>query len=111
MMPMCPAVFRMRRALRLALWVTCSCAALVPLASRAAPRSEPVEADRIVAVVNDEVITYNDLRQRLDFALAQLKNQGTPLPSRAELERQMLERLVMDRVSRIVAMSFCEPRS
>lgn len=62
-----------------------------------APAS-PVEADRIVAVVNDEVITLYDLRSRLETALSQLKQQGTPLPPRDVLERQMLERLVVDRV-------------
>lgn len=60
--------------------------------------ASPVEADRIVAVVNDEVITLYDLRTRLETALSQLKQQGTPLPPRDVLERQMLERLVVDRV-------------
>ncbi|MFZ4534708.1 peptidylprolyl isomerase [Propionivibrio sp.] len=59
---------------------------------------EPIPADRIVAVVNDEVITLNELRMRLDLALSQLQKQGTPLPPRDVLERQMLERLVMDKV-------------
>lgn len=58
----------------------------------------PLPADRIVAVVNDEVITLFELRTRLDLALQQLKRQGTPLPARDVLERQMLERLVMDKV-------------
>ncbi len=71
------------------------------LASAQSPRrqvSEPLPADRIVAVVNDEVITFLELRKRLDLALNQLKRQGTPLPARDVLERQMLERLVMDKV-------------
>lgn len=58
----------------------------------------PIEADRIVAVVNDEIITLNELRSRLDTALANLKKQGTPLPPRDVLERQMLERLIVDRI-------------
>ena len=62
------------------------------------PASEPVAADRIIAVVNDEVITLNELRNRLESALSQLKRQGTPLPPRDVLEKQMLERLVMDKV-------------
>ena len=68
--------------------------ALQPLV--AAP--EPLEADRIVAVIGDEVITEFDLRTRLDSAVKQLKKQGTPMPPESELERQMLERLIMDRV-------------
>ncbi|UCV07515.1 peptidylprolyl isomerase [Dechloromonas denitrificans] len=64
---------------------------------QAAP-DEPVEADRIVAVVGNEVITYYELRSRLESALKQLQKQGTPLPPQDVLERQMLERLIMDRV-------------
>jgi peptidyl-prolyl cis-trans isomerase SurA len=62
------------------------------------PAGEPLTADRIVAVVNDEVVTYYELRTRLDSALSQLKRQGTPLPPREVLEQQVLERLVMDKV-------------
>ena len=62
------------------------------------PASEPLPADRIAAVVNDEVITLNELRTRLDLASEQLKKQGTPLPARDAFEKQMLERLVMDKL-------------
>jgi len=64
----------------------------------AAAPSDPVEADRIVAVVGDEVITMVELRVRVDSALKQLQKQGTPLPPREELERQMLERAIMERI-------------
>ncbi|MDR2450804.1 MAG: peptidylprolyl isomerase [Candidatus Accumulibacter sp.] len=60
--------------------------------------AEPVPVDRIVAVVNDDVITLNELRQRLDTVLEQLRRQGTPLPPRDVLEQQMLERMVMEKV-------------
>ena len=60
--------------------------------------AEPVEADHIVAVVGSEVITYYELSTRLASALKQLQKQGTPLPPQEVLERQMLERLIMDRV-------------
>jgi len=59
---------------------------------------EPLEADRIVALVGDEVITAFELRTRLATALQQLQKQGTPLPPQNVLEQQMLERLIMDRV-------------
>jgi hypothetical protein len=39
--------------------------------------------DRIVAVVNDEVITLHELRSRLDSALGQLQRQGMPRYRRA----------------------------
>jgi len=60
--------------------------------------TEPLPADRIVAVVNDDEITLNELRGHIDVAVDQLKKQGTPLPQRDALEKQMLERLVMTKV-------------
>ena len=60
--------------------------------------AEPLEADHIVAVVGNEVVTRYDLLTRLSSALKQLQKQGTPLPPQDVLERQMLERLIMDRV-------------
>lgn len=71
---------------------------IMPAYAQGGRASVPVEADRIVAVVNDEVVTLYELRTRLDTALSQLKQQGTPLPPRDVLERQMLERLVVDRI-------------
>ena len=76
-----------------------SCLVGVVLAQTASrPLAQPIPVDRIVAVVNDEVITLHELRTRLDGALAQLQRQGTQLPPRDVLERQMLERLVIDKV-------------
>ncbi len=59
---------------------------------------QPVAVDRIVAVVNDEVITQYELRLRLESALAQLQRQGMTPPPRDVLEKQVLERLVVDKV-------------
>jgi peptidyl-prolyl cis-trans isomerase SurA len=53
--------------------------------------------DRIVAVVNKEVITYSELNEAVGMAERQLERQGTPAPARAVLERQMLERLIIDK--------------
>jgi peptidyl-prolyl cis-trans isomerase SurA len=53
--------------------------------------------DRIVAVVNKDVITATELDEAVDGAQRQLRRQGTPLPERAVLERQMLERLIIDK--------------
>lgn len=74
------------------------CLVSVVFAQSSRSPGEPVTADRIVAVVNDEVVTLQELRSRLDSALNQLKRQGTPLPAQDVLQRQMLERLVMDKV-------------
>ena len=59
---------------------------------------EPIPADRIVAVVNEEVITLQELRMRLNMVASQLRQQNIPLPQQDELEKQVLERLIMDRI-------------
>lgn len=88
-----------RRIVPLLCFLTGLAAAQPSLSLRGASTlGEPVEADRIVAVVGDEVITYHELRTRLASVLVQLRKQGTPLPPQDVLERQMLERLIMDRV-------------
>jgi peptidyl-prolyl cis-trans isomerase SurA len=72
------------------------CGAIVlPPAAAAEPRA--IAVDRILAVVNDEVITSLELRQRVEQAIRQLERQGTQLPPREVLERQLLERLVLER--------------
>jgi peptidyl-prolyl cis-trans isomerase SurA len=53
--------------------------------------------DRIVAVVNREVITASELNERVDEATRQLRRQNTPLPERALLERRVLERMVLEK--------------
>src|SRR5215218_9965475 len=53
--------------------------------------------DRIVAVVNKEVITYSELNEAVGMAERQLARQGTQAPERPVLERQMLERLILDK--------------
>jgi peptidyl-prolyl cis-trans isomerase SurA len=57
-----------------------------------------VVLDRIVAVVNNEVITRNDLGERTRLAILQLKQQGTPPPPHEALEKQILDRMITDRV-------------
>jgi peptidyl-prolyl cis-trans isomerase SurA len=70
---------------------------LLPALASAQPR-QPIAIDRVVAVVNDEAITLYELRDRLVTVARQLKSRGTPLPAREVLEKQLLERLVVDRL-------------
>lgn len=70
-------------------------AATIALPVHAAPRA--VEVDRIVAVVNSEVITSLQLRARIEQAKRQLARQGVELPPDNVLERQLLERLIVER--------------
>jgi peptidyl-prolyl cis-trans isomerase SurA len=67
-------------------------------AAWAQPKPRPIVVlDRIAAVVNDEVITRYELDERTQLALRQLGQQGTPPPPRETLEKQILERLIIDR--------------
>lgn len=60
--------------------------------------ADPQRLDRVVAVVNNEVITRLELDEQLRIATRQLLRQGTPLPQQQLLERQMLERMVTTRI-------------
>lgn len=62
-----------------------------------APAQAPQLVDRIVAVVNKEVITFSELNAAVASAERQLRRQGTAVPARGVLERQILERLVLDK--------------
>ena len=58
--------------------------------------SRVVPVDRIVAVVNDDVITQNDLNERVALVVSQLRRQGGQLPPADALDRQILERMIND---------------
>lgn len=73
-------------------------AACTVLALPRAPAQEAFELNRIVAVVNDDVITSVELGRETQMALDTLRRQGTPLPQHDVLEKQLLERLITKRV-------------
>lgn len=60
----------------------------------AKPSRKVMPVDRIVVVVNDEVITRLDLDEQLRLTADTLKRQGTPVPSADVLEKQVLERMI-----------------
>jgi len=68
------------------------------LETRFSAPSKVIPVDRIVAVVNDEVITANDLNERVSLVVKQLQRQGGQLPSADVLQRQILERMINDLV-------------
>jgi peptidyl-prolyl cis-trans isomerase SurA len=61
------------------------------------PSSAQRQADYIVAVVNTEPITNNEVRTRLARAEQQLAQQGGTQPSRSELIRLVLERMISEK--------------
>ncbi|PTR04567.1 periplasmic chaperone for outer membrane proteins SurA [Nitrosomonas nitrosa] len=76
----------------------------IPLQEETEPAQEVtvlnqvVPIDHIVAVVNEEVITRNELNDLIENTVKQLQKQGTQLPPYDVLEKQLLERLIMTRI-------------
>lgn len=58
--------------------------------------NEVLKMDRIIAVVDQSVITEQELLDRINTVSAQLDKQGTALPPQSVLEKQILERLIVD---------------
>lgn len=94
---------------RLAIW--CLCAPLLwsatataqslrlpnqPSVQRTAP-GVPVTADFIVALVNSEPVTNNEVRQRMRRVEQQMAQQGIAVPPREQLAQQVLEQLLSER--------------
>jgi peptidyl-prolyl cis-trans isomerase SurA len=75
-------------------WLVVLLVAFAPLAATAQSASL---VDRIVAVVNKEVITLSELNEAVAAAERQLQRQGTSAPERPVLERQLLERLILEK--------------
>ncbi len=59
--------------------------------------SAPVMADAIAVVVNDEVITRNELTARIKSVEVRMRKQGVAMPDPADMQRQILERMIVER--------------
>lgn len=70
------------------------CAALV----QAAEEDAIIKMDRIIAFVDQAVITENELADRIQTVRSQIEKQGTSAPPNDVLQRQVLERLINDRL-------------
>jgi len=53
--------------------------------------------DSIRVVVNDEVITRNEVRNRVGQIVQRLRGQNAQLPAQADLERQVIESMIVER--------------
>lgn len=63
-----------------------------------APASATIQADYIVAVVNSEPITNNEVRTRLIRFERRLADQRVAMPPRAELMREVLEDVISEKI-------------
>lgn len=75
-------------------------ASVVPL-THAAPAVQAI--DRVIAVVDDDVITQNELDKRMQTIRQQLARSKTPAPPEQVLRRQLLERMILDRIQLTLA--------
>ncbi|MBS0001750.1 MAG: peptidylprolyl isomerase [Thioalkalivibrio sp.] len=79
-------------ALFLALWL------LTPGGAQAQFQEEDRLLDRIIAVVGDDVITERELVERMNLAAQELAQRGVRPPSQGALARQVMERLIVERI-------------
>ena len=70
--------------------------AYMPIGSINAQAAEVVKLDRIVAIVDQTVVTEQELENRIRTVTAQFKKQGAELPAENILRKQILERLITD---------------
>jgi len=86
-----------RLALRL-LFLILGFSMLLPVA-----HSEIEGIDRIIAVVNEDVIMNSELELRMLSVTTQLRQRGTPLPPPDVLRKQVLERMIISKLQIQVA--------
>ncbi|MEO1573350.1 MAG: peptidylprolyl isomerase [Pseudomonadota bacterium] len=83
--------------------VTLACAGLALMATGAARAAEPLTGsgqllDRIVAVVNDGVVLESEVMQQGAAIVSRLRADGVQLPPAEVLQRQIVERLVVEKI-------------
>lgn len=57
-----------------------------------------IPLDKIIAIVDDNIITQVELDERVKLISQQLKQQGRSLPSQNKLRKQILERLILEKI-------------
>jgi peptidyl-prolyl cis-trans isomerase SurA len=84
---------------RLDRWLCAALAVLAVSAFAQAPARAPavVPLDRVLVVVNDEAITQWDLGEQRRVMLSQLKASNITPPSNDVLDKQVIERLIVER--------------
>jgi peptidyl-prolyl cis-trans isomerase SurA len=71
--------------------------ALLSGSGLAAPIKQ-MKLDRVVAIVDEDVVLESELSERLQSVLARLKTQYNELPEESVLRKQVLEQLIVERI-------------
>jgi peptidyl-prolyl cis-trans isomerase SurA len=69
-----------------------------PAGAQALSKGQVQLADSVVAVVNSDVITRRELEDRTGLITRRLNQQNAPLPPAAQLQRQVLDQMVLERI-------------
>ncbi|MGB2382061.1 MAG: SurA N-terminal domain-containing protein, partial [Porticoccaceae bacterium] len=78
-----------------------ACALLVSLSATA-----QIELlDKVIAIVDDDVVLQSELNQRVATVYAQIQQSGTQAPPQDILLQQVLERLISERLQLNIAYS------
>ncbi len=83
-----------------------SAACLFTLAICSNPIHARQQLDRVVAIVNNDVISYSELDKYISLVVSDLGAQAANLPPREELELQVLERLIAEKVQLQLAREY-----
>ena len=80
--------------------ILCLCwfATVTVFAANETPETPRIELDRIVAIVNDDIITRTELDASLAIIQRQIEQSSGRAPPRDALERQVLERMITMRM-------------
>jgi peptidyl-prolyl cis-trans isomerase SurA len=73
-------------------------ACLLIASAPAASQTSIQELDAIIAVVNDDVVVRSELDTEIALILPQMQKAGTAPPPRPQLEKQVLDRLILKRL-------------
>lgn len=83
---------------RMPLFITILLAVTPAMCWSAGNKGATQAIDRIVAIVDNDVITESELNDKVETVKLQLRRQGMQIPSEAILHKQILERAVLEQV-------------
>lgn len=65
--------------------------------------AKQVKLDRVVAIVDEDVVLESELNNRVDAVLSRLKGQYAELPDEAIMRKQVLDQLILERIELALA--------
>ncbi len=71
---------------------------LLFIAATMTAQATVIDVDRVVAIVNDDIITQTELNEQIRTIKAQLRQQRITLPPENVLQRQVLERMSLEQI-------------